>query len=340
MNNTGQDAQKGGSVKRWVGTLATIAVVAMLIVALPTAAESPQGRLELVTLPAISDTTNVGNAYADPWMIKPVLYYLVFTKDEKLENDLIELANNLSLTQEEMSLLQEIAKNELLSINAIKMESDKMLKNNSLALQEKEFHIINYNNHISQIIKNTDTAVRNLLGNRYPKFRAWVRQWWNEERVFRASRFNGQNGATTGGVSVQADIGYRLVYATQYNGYTNNEIALPDKYVKWANLGRCGCPSAYNNPPYTSILVRNPYSVFDVPIKEVGPWNENDNYWDSPTGSNPRRKFTNLPLGKPETEAAYFDNYNNGKDEFGRTVTNPAGVDLTPTVASQLGLRS
>lgn len=73
-------------------------------------------------------------------------------------------------------------------------------------------------------------------------------------------------------------------------------------------------------------------------MKEVGPWNENDNYWDSATGSNPRRKFTDLPLGRPEAEAAYLDNYNSGKDEFGRVVTNPAGIDLTPDVAAQIGL--
>jgi hypothetical protein len=40
----------------------------------------------------------------------------------------------------------------------------------------------------------------------------------------------------------------------------------------------------------------------------------------------------------PEAQAAYFYNYNNGEDSFGRIVTNPAGVDLTPAVAADLGL--
>ena len=40
----------------------------------------------------------------------------------------------------------------------------------------------------------------------------------------------------------------------------------------------------------------------------------------------------------PEAQAAYFDNYNGGRDQFGRIVRNPAGVDLTPSVARKLGL--
>ena len=42
----------------------------------------------------------------------------------------------------------------------------------------------------------------------------------------------------------------------------------------------------------------------------------------------------------PEVQAAYFNNCNRDKDEFGREVLNPAGTDLTPAAAAaQLGLR-
>ena len=78
--------------------------------------------------------------------------------------------------------------------------------------------------------------------------------------------------------------------------------------------------------------------MFGVPVREVGPWNEDDNYWDAANGYNPRRLFRDLPLGMPEASAAYFRNYNGGKNQFGDKVLNPAGVDLTPYVASQLGL--
>jgi hypothetical protein len=48
--------------------------------------------------------------------------------------------------------------------------------------------------------------------------------------------------------------------------------------------------------------------------------------------------FGDLPTGLPEAEAAFFDGYNGGNDQFGRPVLNPAGVDLTPEAAARLGL--
>ncbi len=44
-----------------------------------------------------------------------------------------------------------------------------------------------------------------------------------------------------------------------------------------------------------------------------------------------------LNLGVPEAQAAYYDDYNNGKDEFGRIVLNPAGIDLSVEAAEDLG---
>jgi hypothetical protein len=38
----------------------------------------------------------------------------------------------------------------------------------------------------------------------------------------------------------------------------------------------------------------------------------------------------------PEAEAAFFDNYNGGKDQFGRVVRNPAGLDMTLAVARRM----
>ena len=47
---------------------------------------------------------------------------------------------------------------------------------------------------------------------------------------------------------------------------------------------------------------------------------------------------TGLRRSIPEAQAAYFDNYNRGKDEFGREVLNLTGANLTPA-AAQRGLR-
>ncbi|MEU4604779.1 hypothetical protein AB0F43_17495 [Kribbella sp. NPDC023972] len=61
------------------------------------------------------------------------------------------------------------------------------------------------------------------------------------------------------------------------------------------------------------------------PVWDVGPWNTKDDYWNP---SATREMWKDLPRGKPEAQAAYQDGYNGGKDQFGRTVANPAGIDL------------
>jgi hypothetical protein len=61
------------------------------------------------------------------------------------------------------------------------------------------------------------------------------------------------------------------------------------------------------------------------PVWDVGPWNTKDDYWNP---SATREMWKDLPRGKPEAQAAYQDGYNGGKDQFGRIVANPAGIDL------------
>lgn len=60
-----------------------------------------------------------------------------------------------------------------------------------------------------------------------------------------------------------------------------------------------------------------------VPQWDVGPWNNNDNYWH-----NPRDVFKDLPIGVPQAEKAYFDGHNGGKNEFGNKVQNPSALDI------------
>jgi hypothetical protein len=62
-----------------------------------------------------------------------------------------------------------------------------------------------------------------------------------------------------------------------------------------------------------------------APVWDVGPWNTKDDYWN-PKAS--RQSWKDLPQGKPEAQAAFQSGYNDGKDQFGGKVTNPAGIDL------------
>ncbi|MEV4508256.1 hypothetical protein AB0K00_04780 [Dactylosporangium sp. NPDC049525] len=66
-----------------------------------------------------------------------------------------------------------------------------------------------------------------------------------------------------------------------------------------------------------------------APVWDVGPWNTTDDYWNPPAT---RQSWKDLPQGRPEAQAAYQNGYNGGKDQFGRTVANPAGIDLADGV--------
>jgi hypothetical protein len=73
------------------------------------------------------------------------------------------------------------------------------------------------------------------------------------------------------------------------------------------------------------------------PVWDVGPWNTTDDHWN-PAAT--RQSWKDLPQGTPEAQAAYQQRYNGGKDGFGRTVANPAGIDLADgTFYDDLGLR-
>lgn len=272
------------------------------------------------------------NANDDPWGRKEVLNYLFWTDDPKLESDVKQLQQDLALTDDEMTAIKEIALREHQMVVSMRQTA-----NNS-----DEF-----NQAADRALLSVDREIQDLLGPKYGPFRQWIQRWWNDERQYRQEWLSQQRLQARAGnddLGILANTDRELVFATQYDGYTNNEVALPDKYLKFANLGwpiPDPFKQRYNNPPYTVNVFyeKTNKAVLDVPVKEVGPWNEDDNYWDSKDGANPRRLFNDLALGTPEAEAAFLTNYNGGKDQFGRTVKNPAGIDLTPEVAAQLGLK-
>ncbi len=109
------------------------------------------------------------------------------------------------------------------------------------------------------------------------------------------------------------------VFATQYIGYTRYEVAAQGLEV--------GKRLQRTHPPR-----RSPHRGIG---KRVGPWNIKDKYWQSHKNGD---RWNNLSRCAPDAEAAYFDNYNHGEDQFGREVLNPAGVDLRLRVACRLGL--
>ena len=72
-----------------------------------------------------------------------------------------------------------------------------------------------------------------------------------------------------------------------------------------------------------------------APVWDVGPWNTRDDYWNPPGH---RESWPDLPQGVPQAQAARAG-HNGGRDQFGRTVRNPAGIDLADGLfADALGL--
>lgn len=61
-------------------------------------------------------------------------------------------------------------------------------------------------------------------------------------------------------------------------------------------------------------------SVDNIPVRDVGPWNTNDRYWET--------------SAHPASETQYA---NRTKAQNGRVPTNPAGLDLSPAVWRALG---
>jgi hypothetical protein len=59
-----------------------------------------------------------------------------------------------------------------------------------------------------------------------------------------------------------------------------------------------------------------------LPVWDIGPWNTHDDYWS------PKRRYGDLPVGLPMAHAAYHDRYNGGRDEFGRRIRHPNGIDI------------
>ena len=181
-----------------------------------------------------------------------------------------------------------------------------------------------WNQRARAMAEATEDDLRLLMGTRYSQFLELLQDAFDEDSL-----------RTPGPQGDRSCLAY-TVYGTQYEAYTAYEVAVPDKYVKWTNLA-WGSYAGYDAGYYDVQLDRAGYST-TVWVGDVGPWNIDDNYWNPVSGPRPRRMFTDLAQGYPEAQAAYYDGYNGGLDQYSRTVLNPAGVDLSPDVATDLGL--
>jgi len=255
------------------------------------------------------------SAYADPE--KPVISFLL-SDDENVRDFSETFGLDGQETEKVLSIVR--AENERLAKEYA--ESEELVDaNRSLPNDEVAGKIAasDYDETVSSAVEQTKEEIAAVLPeDERDQLAAWVDGRWREA-VAQASQ--GDSGRVVESKAGRRSLVCDRIFATQYNGFTRFEAALPHRSLKFGS--RPQVPIIRGN---RSIRPR---------VKEVGPWNTRDNYWQS---GKKRTMWKNLRRCVPEARAAYYNNYNRGRDEFGRKVLNPAGVDLTPVAARRLGL--
>jgi hypothetical protein len=234
------------------------------------------------------------------------------------EENVAEFKEKFALGDEELETVLAAIRKENEALARAHGESQQVVESNEGLPREQvkgKIKASGYDEKVKKAIARTKATIGSVLPtDRRREFKEWVdAKWLQESQELDEEPAAVYRTAAARGV-------YFKVFATQYNGYTSYEVALPHRKLKYAG-------------GYRVHVSRSGYGAW-APVKEVGPWNTYDNWW-----AKNRTMWKNLRRGVPEAQAAYYSNYNRGRDEFGRKVLNPAGVDLTPAVAARLGLR-
>lgn len=266
-------------------------------------------------------------ATAMVWGSRPLASYFILTPGL-----LEEMKGGLNLTAWEWQEVEQVATLEYYRLAQLKEESQPVVSNPVTPLWLKRLQLVwmGYNRRVEAIVKDTDHALQENLGEYiYRDLVSWIEgRWLLEVQVHGRPQAN----------MLPSSRSFQ-VYATRYDAGGAYTVALPDKCVKFTNGGSSICSD-------DGYVVGQNYSVFlsyngstGAVVAESGPWNVDDTYWAAWNDPTPRRMFADLPLGMPEAQAAYFNAYNGGLDQFGRKVTGPYGIDLARQVSIDIGLQ-
>ena len=234
------------------------------------------------------------------------------------DQNLAEFQTKFGLSDAQIEEVRAAVLKENETLAAAYAESEQIIRANEGLPPEQIEEKINasgYHEKVSAAIAETKSTVEGLLPEEQ---RAELGPWVDAR--FAQVELAANEVSSSGGSGVAC-----RVFATQYNGYTKREVALPSTKARGHR-----------------VVIRRGDHTTRARVKDVGPWNTIDNYWNSRRTYESMQRWKDLPhlpRCKPWAQAADRNNYNHGKDQFGRKVLNPAGVDLTPRVASRLGLR-
>lgn len=251
------------------------------------------------------------------------------------------LSSQLGFSNEQVGLVQAVIDAEKVAIAVLDAEAAGIINDESKTLTEKQTAItaIDYNGRLKTILASSQTGLKNQLSETaYTKLVEWLNQQWQLFVAQRnAIRSTSSSPSTISTNALTETCQVFDLFATR-STYTDYSADLPDKYVKFANRG-LEYAKGYTHTIIYSITVKYDTTIVPNVVVTDVVWNHNDNYWNTITDTvHPRRMFTDLPHGMPEAEAAFYDNYNGGKNEFGQEVTNPAGLNVSQQVADLLGI--
>lgn len=282
----------------------------------------------------------------DPWDKGSVLSYLFFTMNPEEQADAARFVSKFGFSAVDVAALRALA-----------AETQTKLK--ALSRPTKE--------QVYSIGGDQDARFHALVGTKYAEARAWLKDWYAKDITIRELQQRSQNkksksevqpasaiAARLGAVAAAASYDNVFVYGTQFNS-SGWDIAMPDWGLKCGTLGLTGCPTHYLSgdtfpPPYQGPTYYAGSGIWQSPwVKEVGPWNEQDNYWDSAAAGTYNQRRCNPSPGQandgvPEAQLALNNGFNGGYSCYEKDgvtqqyVTNPAGVDLEPDLAAGFGL--
>ncbi|BBL78542.1 hypothetical protein RxyAA322_03960 [Rubrobacter xylanophilus] len=243
---------------------------------------------------------------------KPV--FSLFLSDPENVRDFRE---EFALDRRQMGRVLGAVRREEAALGRLQAESERLVSAaGEVPVERIRDHIARsgYNTRVRAVVEATRAEIlAHLPPGSGEGLDGWVEREWSVER--RRARAESTHWLASTGVTCR-------VYATWYRGHTRYEVALPHQKLKF-------------DGGYRVRISHQGRSAW-APVKEVGPWNTRDNYWQS---RRYRDMWDDLPRCVPEAQAAYFEDYNGGKDQFGREVLNPAGVDLTLAVAGRMGIK-
>jgi LysM repeat protein len=283
------------------------------------------------------------------WRQKPLLGYFILTQSLAAEIERQGL-----LTQPQLRLARRVALLQGSELRRLQAESLPVVLDPALTLQQKRQLIreMGYNRRVAAISAASQQLLSLLLpASDYARFTAWAENRWRLERqlhgmasfaaaplILRTQSLAPGPQIVTPLSALPAARSYKI-FATRYDSGDRYAVALPDKCLKFSNAGNRLCvDDGYQiNQGYFVYLSYDGETAAEV--WESGPWNVDDNYWSTSRDPQPRRMFADLPAGMPEAQAAFFDGYNGGADQFGRTVIAPFGIDLGRKVSIDIGLQ-